>query len=383
MKIGIDIRSLMDRQCSGVSLCAFTLIGGILKLDKKNTYKLYYNSHKDILDKMACFDHENVSIINTRYPNKVFNYIMQKGLRWPKIDQLMDVDLFFMPHLNFASFSGNCKKIITVHDLSFLRYKEFFSLRKNIWHKFLNVKKMLKSFDAVIAISENTKRDIVELCGVPEDKVHVVYSGLDRRFKVVSNNLKNNKIREKYNLPLKFILYIGNLEPRKNIEGIIEAYDLFVEKNPHLRDYFLVLAGGRGWKYGNIFKTWQRSKNKKNIHFLGYIDDQDKVFLYNMASLFVFPSFYEGFGFPPLEAFGCGVPVITSASSSLTEVVRDGAVLIDPYNIKEISTAMETVLSDDQLQKKLINKGHQIASSFSWNKTFERYLDIFERLKDN
>ncbi|OGF28459.1 hypothetical protein A2331_05155 [Candidatus Falkowbacteria bacterium RIFOXYB2_FULL_34_18] len=373
MKIGIDIRSLMDCQYSGVSLYALNLVRGILKLDKKNTYKLYYNSFENISGRLPEFKYENVEVVNTGYPNKVFNYIMQKGAGQPKLDQLLDVDLFFMPHLNFASFSEKCKKIITIHDLSFVRYKEFFSVRKNIWHWFLNIKKTLKEFDVIVAVSENTKRDIVEFCNIDEKMVKVIYSGVDKKFRVINERDKLKAIKEKYKLPDKFILYLGNLEPRKNIEGLIEAFDLLKDLN-----YSLVIAGGKGWRYEKIFRTFEKAKNKNRIQFLDYVSECDKVCLYNLASLFVFPSFYEGFGFPPLEALACGTPVITSNSSSLTEVVRDGAVLVNPYNINEIALAMEAVLKDVDLQKKLIDRGLDIISRFSWDKTFREYLKIFQ-----
>ena len=142
MKIGIDIRTLMDAQYSGVSEYTLNLIQNILKLDQKNDYRLFYNSAHDISNRIPRFDYPNVKIIKFNYPNKILNYIGFKMLGMPRIDKLLDVDVFFMPHINFMAFSGKAKSILTVHDLSFLRYGEFFSLRKNFWHRMLNVKKI-------------------------------------------------------------------------------------------------------------------------------------------------------------------------------------------------------------------------------------------------
>ena len=249
MKIGIDIRTLMDVHYSGVPEYTYNLIKEILKLDVKNTYKLFYNSGRDASQNIPDFKFENCEIIKTRYPNKVFNYLMQKTLKYPKIDKLLGVNVLFTPHINFISLSGNSKKIITIHDLSFLRYPEFFSLRKNFWHWAINVKKLLKKFDIIVAVSENTKKDIIELCEIPEEKIKVIYSGIDNIYqKIEKNNSDLNRVKEKYSLPEKFILYLGTIEPRKNIEGLIKAFEIFKQQNPEHIEIHLVLAGARGWK---------------------------------------------------------------------------------------------------------------------------------------
>lgn len=399
MRIGIDIRTLMDKHYSGVPEYTSNLVKEILRLDKKNEYKLFYNSGKDVSGRIPDFAGSNVKIISTGYPNKIFNFVMQKTSRRPKIDQLLKVDLFFMPHINFVALSNKCKSVLTIHDLSFLpaspltsqggpassltskggRYPEFFSLRKNFWHKMINVKKLVRRFDKIIAVSENTKNDIVELCGVSPEKVKVIYSAVDMRFrKVDREHVRLPEVKEKYGLPDKFILYLGNLEPRKNIRGIIQAYSELRAKNKELKEVKLAIVGSRGWKSKNIFKAWQESRYKDDIKFLGYVPAVDKIYLYNLATLFVYPSFYEGFGFPPLEAMACGTPVVTSFASSLPEIVGDAAIMVDPYNIADIAGAMEQVLISRGLQNDLIKKGLEQARRFSWKKTAKEYLEVFK-----
>jgi glycosyltransferase involved in cell wall biosynthesis len=191
---------------------------------------------------------------------------------------------------------------------------------------------------------------------------------------------KLSAVKNKYGLPDKFILYLGTVEPRKNIDGIIRGYNELRTMNHELGDYKLVIAGGKGWKSKNIYKEWELSKFKDDIKFLGYIDSADRAYLYNLAAVFVYPSFYEGFGFPPLEAMACGLPVVASYASSLPEVAGEAALMVDPYNINDIARALTEILTDDNLRKKLIARGLEQAKKFSWQKTAEEYLEILSKL---
>ena len=169
-------------------------------------------------------------------------------------------------------------------------------------------------------------------------------------------------VKAKYDLPKKFILYVGNLEPRKNIESFIEALDLVKE------DIKLVIVGGIGWKKSKIFKTIKNLGIENRVIFTGYINDIEKIKLYNLAKVFIYPSYYEGFGFPPLEAFACNTPVITSYSSSLPEVVGDRAIMVDPFNIMEIKEAINTALIDHNLTDKNLEE-------FTWEVASKKFVD--------
>lgn len=380
MKIGIDIRTLMGTQYSGVPEHTLNLVREIIRLDSNNEYQFFYNSISDVRKRIPKFDNSNVKIIKWSYPNKILNYLFFKFLNWPKIDKYLGVDLFFMPHINFVALSGKSKSLLIIHDLSFLKNPEFFSFKNNLWHRMINVKKLIKRVDKIVAVSENTKIDIINLCGVDEEKIDVIYPGINNDYKVVEDSQKLKKAKEKYNLPEKFILFLGTQEPRKNVEGVIEAYNVFRENNKNLNDYRLVIAGGKGWKGKKIFSSWEASKYKDDIRFLGYVDSEDKSGLYNLASVFVYPSFYEGFGFPPLEAMACGTPTITSFSSSLGEVSGGASLQVDPYNITDISMAIEQILTDKNLREDFVQKGIEHVKKFNWEKTAKRYLELFRQL---
>lgn len=368
----------MDAQYSGVPEYTFNLVKEILRLDTKNQYKLFYNSGRNISQRMPEFSQANAELIHTHYPNKIFNNIMQRLVRTPKIDRLLGVDLFFMPNIGFISLSDQCRKIITVHDLSFLRYPEFYSIKRRLWHKIINVKQILNSFDSIVAISQNTKQDLIELCGIENRKIKVIHNGISSQFQPISDQKKLDFTRQKYKLPDKFILTLSTIEPRKNIEGVIRGFSKCLKEKMISNDYELVVAGARGWKSRSIYKIWQNSINRDKIKFLGYIDPLDKACLYNLAELFIYPSFYEGFGFPPLEAAACETPVIASSVSSLPEIIGDTAVMVNPFNYNEISQAIEQVLSIKNMGAgKANNSAIFLNKKYNWQSAANDYVGLF------
>jgi glycosyltransferase involved in cell wall biosynthesis len=378
MNIGIDARTLMDKNYSGVSEYTFNLVSEILKLDQKNNYKLFYNSYRNISDRIPKFESGNVEAVKLNYPNKVLNYFYFKLLNFPKIDKRCGVDLFFMPHINSIALSLECRKVLTIHDLSFIRYPDFFSIKKNLWHDLINIKKLAKNSDMIVAVSENTKKDIIELLGVSENKIKVIYSGVDPRFKpIVKNDIILSGVKNNFKLPDRYILSLGTMEPRKNIEGLITAFDLLKNNKNKFDDLKLVLVGGNGWKYKEIFKTWRKSKYKDDIIFMGYIPSNVKPHVYNCAELLVCPSFYEGFGFPPLEAMACGTPVISSSVSSLPEITGQAAIQVDPFNVSQLSAAINEILLDNNLKNNLIIKGFDQIRKFNWRYAAQCYIDVF------
>ena len=291
-------------------------------------------------------------------------------------------DVFWSPHFNFTKLSGpesGLKKVITVHDLSFLRYPEFFSCRKNFWHRSLGVIKALKEADGIIAVSENTKNDIMELAGIEAGRIKVIYSGNN----VIKKEWPAEKIAaclQKFSLSSPYILYVGNIEPRKNISSLIKAYGLLRDRNRINID--LVLAGASGWKTAKIYRDWRNSPYKDNIRFIGYISAEEKEILYSRASIFNYPSFYEGFGFPPLEAMAYGVPVVCSNVSSLPEVAAGAAIMVNPDKPEEIAEAIGSVLGDEELRVYLIAKGYEQAKLFTWQIAAQKYLEFFKELHE-
>lgn len=385
MKIAFDARVLMDKHYSGVSQYSAKLLASILKLDKENNYSLFYNSYKKKNINLEAFVAPNLKLKGLNYPNKIFNYFLQKVLHLPKLDKASGgVDIFFAPHLNFISLSDKTKFVITVHDLSFLRYPEFFSRRKNFWHKALHIKKLLQRAEAIVAVSNNTKHDLVELLDIDEKKIKVIYSGNnyeEEKELLNETESRDSNALEKFSLTPGYILFVGNIEPRKNIINLIEAYNSLREEREDLKNVQLVLAGSPGWKHKNIYKSQELSKYRDDIKFLGYVTDSEKSALYRQAGVFTYPSFYEGFGFPPLEAMAHSLPVVSSNVSSLPEVLGTAALLVNPFKSEDIKEALVMALEDKKLRASLIAKGRLRANLFSWENTAKEYLKLFENLK--
>ena len=378
MNIGVDIRSLLEKERSGVGEYTYQLLSALFSIDKNNNYFLFYNSFKKIDDLLPSDwkKYSNINFCGFHWPNKLLNFCF-KFLRWPKIDRLImsagKIDLFFIPNLNFVALSRGIKKIITVHDLSFLRYPRFFSWKRRLWHWFVNPKKLISGTDKIITVSENTKKDLVELYGVAPEKIKMIYSGVSGN----DNFSGVEVVKKKYSLPDNFILFLGTLEPRKNIEGLIRAFEIF--KKTQSTDYKLVIVGSRGWLYKNILKQVEKSPARDEIKFINYIAPEEKFNFYKLARLFVYPSFYEGFGFPPLEAAQVGTPVIVSTNSSLPEVMGEAALMVDPNNPAEMAKVMAECLADENLRAALIEKGKKQVEKFSWINSANEFLSLISQ----
>lgn len=372
MRVGIDIRCLMEKKYSGVSLYTLNLLHEIFHQDKKDEYILFYNSGKPI--SIPEFPYPNVRIFSTNYPNKIFNLAL-RFFHFPPLDILMGgVDIIFFPNINFFSVSKKCKMILTIHDLSYERYQGHSTLKSRIWHSIISPKKMCERSDHIIAVSENTKNDLLDLYKIPDKKISIIHSGLDEKIHAVENKEILNFVKEKYSLPDNFILYLGNIDSRKNISGIIQAFMLDIIP----RDCHLVLAGFHAQDKNHIERIIKNRNGR--IHCIGYIDEEDKSAVFSLSKVFLYPSFYEGFGFPPLEAMACKVPTIVSCAGSLPEIVGDASILIDPYNVNDIAHAVRSLLYDDVLRKKIIEKGCKRAQLFQWQATAQKVIQLFSTI---
>jgi len=378
MTICIDIRNLAQKNHSGVGKYTANLLENLFKFDTTNEYKLFYNSKKFHLIKKY---YKNVTYYDFHKSNRLLNLTMFL-FNFPKIDKLVGgCDVFFAPNINFFAFSKDkkIKKIITIHDISFLHFKDFYSKKSILWHKIINIKKIIKKFDHIITVSENTKQDIIKYFNIPEDKVTAINLGGNNSEQVsklasrcqinlalTGSQLK--QVREDIlNIKNPYLLNINTIEPRKNIEGIINAF-IELKEEQKIDNIDLIIAGGRGWNSSGIFKMLENNKYKNNIKIFDYISEEEKDYLYKHAKIFIFPSFYEGFGIPIIEAQNNGVPIISSSNSSLTEIVGTSGLLINPNNINEIKFAIEQLVNDGVLYNRYKELSIENAKRFTWER---------------
>lgn len=279
-------------------------------------------------------------------------------------------DLYWQP--NFIPNSGiKAKKIVTtVHDFSFLLYSEF-QPKETSQHFKNNFFKNIYASDIIITGSEYTKQEILQKLDFDKDKIKVIPHGLNHDIFKIHEETKLD-----FDIPDKFILSVGSIEPRKNLINLLKAYSLL--DTDIKQEYKLVLVGFKGWQNKEIVKLID--ENKKNIHYLGFISDEELAKVYNRASIFTFASFYEGFGLPILEAMACGTPVISSNTTSMPEVGADAVKYFTPDNIQEITNTISLVLKDKNLQNEMIKKGLQRVKMFSWQTSANEHNKIFNNL---
>jgi len=271
-----------------------------------------------------------------------------------------------------------CPTIVTIHDMAYFLYPDKFVGTYRLYLKFW-VPLSIRIADKIITDSICSKKDIVRLLKIPESKVEVVYLGKDSSFRPIKDTGLLEKYKKNNNLPDNFMLYVGTLEPRKNITGLLKAYRIFKNNHPVL-EYDLIIAGEKGWMYSEIFSLVEELDLKDNIKFLGYIYDDDLPLLYNSSRLFVYPSLYEGFGLPPLEAMACGIPVITSNTSSLPEIVSGAGIMVNPQDANALAEAMCRVLTDKKQYQTMVENGLKRAEEFSWKNTADKTIDIYQKV---
>ncbi len=296
---------------------------------------------------------------------------MAKHLRQCK-PQILHYPASFTRLMGGAS-SKDTKILLTVHDVSFLREPRWFRSDRAVYYRSM-IRRSASRATRILADSEATGRDLQELVQIDSSKIDIAPLGVDARFQPASA-ADITRVREIYDLPETFFLYVGTLEPRKNLPRLIEAFDRIATKCEH----DLVIAGRDGWKFAGIYDAAANARHSTRIHFIGFVDDFSLPALLSAASVFVWPSLWEGFGLPPLEAMACGTPVVTSNTSSLPEVVGDAALSVEPEDIESISEAMRSLADDAELCASLSQRGLERASKFTWKRTAELTYEAYCR----
>jgi glycosyltransferase involved in cell wall biosynthesis len=289
-------------------------------------------------------------------------------------------DIYHFFNFVAPSISKKKKVIITIHDMVYKVMPETVSA-KTLYILNRDLERSIKRANAIITVSEHSKRDLMKYHQVDEEKISIVNPGIDYPFFEKGQSMDHgtiNRVKEKYALPDKYILYLGTLEPRKNIGSIIDAYELLSEEIKS--EYKLVLAGRVGWKANEILKKIENTPSADNIVRVGYVDEVDKPFIYGIAHAFVFPSLYEGFGMPVVEAMACGTAVVTSNNSSLPEAGGEAALYSDALDAKAISENIRHLLLDEVVRDQLVQKGIQHAKTFSWKDSADMTVKVYQKL---
>ena len=286
------------------------------------------------------------------------------------------LDLFHSPDFALPPLR-RARGLITVHDLAFLRVPECADPGLRAYLSKV-VPRSIARADHVLADSQNTKRDLMELLDVPGERVSVVPAGVEPRFRPVEDAAERQRVRRRYALDEPFILSLGTLEPRKNYVRLIEAHAQLRRQMFHAPE--LAIVGGKGWLYEDIFAAAQKWGDGR-VRFLGFVPDEDLPALYSLAALFAFPSLYEGFGLPPLEAMACGTPVVCSDRPSLPETAGEAALMVDAQDVGGLAAAMRRALEEPALRAELIGKGFAQANRFTWEKAAEKLLAAYRETR--
>jgi len=365
LRIAIDARKLHDY---GIGTYVRNLLRHLARIDQTTEYVVLCGGT----------DCQLVAELGANFravPEASPGYSIREQITVPRDLRRERADLFHAPHYVLPPLT-RCKSVVTIHDCIHLRFPQY--LPNKLGYAYARGSLWMATHQAsrILTVSEASKRDILDYFNVPPEKIHVIYNGIDERFSESPPEDDVARVRERYQLDHPFILYAGNIKPHKNIERTIEAFHL-LRRSAEFDQVKLVIIGDEIAKYAALRHAVHRHKLHKYVRFFGFVPDRTLAILYRLAGVFVFPSLYEGFGLPPLEAMASGTPVITSNVSSLPEVVGDAALLVDLLQPEAIADAMRRMLTDDELRRDLKARGLIRAKQFSWERSIRRVREIY------
>jgi glycosyltransferase involved in cell wall biosynthesis len=367
VRIGIDVRKLHDH---GIGTYIRNLLRHLSRLDHDTEYILLARPQ----------DFPSLEVLGENFRRVAAtssNYSISEQFSIPRAVSREGVSLFHAPHYVLPPLV-QCKSVVTIHDCIHLMFPQYLPNRLAPIYARASITLASKRATRVLTVSESSKRDILRFVDVPSDKIDVIYNAYDERFGVEPREEAVVRVRERYQLHDEFVLYVGNVKPHKNLERLIEAFHLV--RNRGLDHLKLVLIGDEISKYASLRRAVHRHQLHKYVRFLGYLPEETLAVMYRLAGVFVFPSLYEGFGLPPLEAMASGTPVVTSNVSSLPEVAGDAALLADPYDPMAIADAIYLVLTDESVRRELRQKGLARAQQFSWEASVRRVHEIYRQV---
>ena len=365
VRIGIDARKLHD---FGIGTYIRNLIRHLSRLDHETEYVLLARPND-----AAALDALGPNFRTVAETSG--NYSLTEQLKIPIALHREKITLFHAPHYVLPPLI-TCRSVVTIHDCIHLMFPQYLPNRMALSYARASIKTAARRADRIITVSESSKHDILRFVDVEPSKIHVIHNSFDERFTVEPAEEQVARVRERYQLHDPFVLYVGNVKPHKNLERLIDAFHLVRQRGlDHLK---LVLIGDEISKYTALRRAVHRHQLHKYVRFLGYLPEDTLTVMYRLASVFVFPSLYEGFGLPPLEAMASGTPVVTSNVSSLPEVAGNAAILVDPYEPASIADGIYRVLTDTATHDDLRRRGLARSREFSWESSVRRVRDIYQ-----
>ncbi len=364
MRIGIDARKLHD---FGIGTYIRNLLRHLARIDSQTEFVVLCRPE----------DRETLAALGENFrtvPETSGNYSVAEQVKIPLELKREGVTLFHAPHYVLPPLI-RCRSVVTIHDCIHLMFPQYLPNRFALQYARTSMALAARVATRIMTVSESSKRDILRFVNTQPEKIDVIYNAYDERFAIDPPEEDVVRVRERYQLHDEFVLYAGNVKPHKNLERLIEAFHLVRKRGlDHLK---LVLIGDEISKYTALRRAVHQHQLHKYVRFLGYVPEETLAVMYRLAGVFVFPSLYEGFGLPPLEAMASGTPVVTSNLSSLPEVAGDAAVLVDPYDPHAIAEGVYRVLTDETLRRTLRLKGVARAGQFSWEQSVRRIREIY------
>ncbi len=361
---------------TGIGKYIYYVSTNLKEMDKKNSYIYFYGYYsKTLLEPENLVFIKNLNFLKQAIRKTPFSKFLRKWKDFFAGLNMRNYDVYFEPNFILLNRIKAKKRVVSVFDFSFELYPQshpedrIYYFRENFW-------KSLKKADKIIVPSEFIFNQAINEYRIEKSLLRIVYPGVDHKMFREYPVEKIKTTIDKYSLPDKFILFVGSIEPRKNLKNLLLAYQMLPDYLK--REFKLVLVGFSGWKNKDIMEILK--KNKENIIYTGYVSEEELACIYNIASLLVFPSFYEGFGLPPIEAMACGCPILVSNKASLPEVCKDAAGYFEPDKPESISEAIVRVMDDEDLRKNLMIKGKERSKFFRWDKTSREILNIFEEV---
>ncbi|MFH0925329.1 MAG: glycosyltransferase family 1 protein [bacterium] len=363
-RIGIDIRKIDDY---GIGTYIQNLLNG-LPYDNNITY-LFLGNDRMPIDKYIK-KNTNYRQVNSK------SYSFKELITIPYIAYSNNLDLLHVPHYVVSPFTPHrIKVIVTIHDIIHLLFPKYFPFPLAYYYAKVMLSLVSKRANKIITVSEYSKQDMVKHLRISPNKIEVIYNGLDPVFCSEEKKIKDKRACHPL-IARDYLLYVGNFKPHKNLTNLIKSFNILY--NTYSKNYDLILAGGNLDEQPDLKNLVRQYSLSHVVKSLGYISLKELPPLYSNATLFIYISLYEGFGFPPLEAMACGIPVIVSNRSSLPEIIGDAAVFVDPYNIENIYEGMISVLSSTYFKNELVAKGKKRAEKFSWKEMSKKVVNVYE-----